>query len=141
MRPSPASPNSQPHRPRLAVIPCRKNGFDVESYGTGSCIKLPGPSADKPNVFEFGKATYAEIYDTLSAKDHSMCVCRGALSRLGTLGAVVTVWIWSRKKVRFVSSYPYSAKLLPPGTRKTACCPCWTGISASRKSPKSFSWP
>ena len=40
-------------------LPIRKRGYNVESYGTGSCVKLPGPTIDKPNVYDFS-VTYDE---------------------------------------------------------------------------------
>jgi RNA polymerase II subunit A C-terminal domain phosphatase SSU72 len=54
---------------RESTHPNSKAGYSVKSYGAGQCIKLPGPSADKPNVYEFGKVTYEEILQDLSQKD------------------------------------------------------------------------
>ena len=45
-----------------------KKGFHVRSFGTGSVIKLPGMSADQPNVYEFG-TTYDEMYQDLIEKE------------------------------------------------------------------------
>ncbi|KHJ91234.1 Ssu72-like protein [Oesophagostomum dentatum] len=47
----------------------RKRGFNIESYGSGNQVKLPGTAADKPNCYEFGKTTYEFIYNDLKAKD------------------------------------------------------------------------
>jgi len=49
-----------------------KKGYNVESYGTGDKVKLPGPTPDKPNVYEFGVAHYDYIYQDLSNKDRHM---------------------------------------------------------------------
>lgn len=47
----------------------RKRGFNVESFGSGSQVKLPGPSPDRPNCYDFGVATYEFIYNDLKQKD------------------------------------------------------------------------
>ena len=46
----------------------RKKGFRVQSFGTGNQVKLPGPSPDKPNVYDFS-VTYDEMYKDLWRKD------------------------------------------------------------------------
>lgn len=48
---------------------------NVSSYGTGSQIKLPGPSRTQPNVYDFG-ISYREIYEDLMSKDAQLCVSK-----------------------------------------------------------------
>jgi len=55
-----------------------KKGFRVRSYGTGDKIKLPGPSASQPNVYEFG-TSYEEIHSDLARSFYleGCCVLHG----------------------------------------------------------------
>mmetsp|Transcript_6371 Transcript_6371/g.18052 ORF Transcript_6371/g.18052 Transcript_6371/m.18052 type:complete len:204 (+) Transcript_6371:61-672(+) len=59
----------------------RKRGMCVKSYGTSTVVKLPGPSATKPNVYEFG-TPYETIYQELKAKDMDLYKQNGVLSML-----------------------------------------------------------
>ena len=58
-----------------------KKGYNVDSYGTGDKVKLPGPTADKPNIYEFG-TSYEEIYTDLSRRDKIMYTQNGILNML-----------------------------------------------------------
>ena len=59
----------------------KKKGFDVESFGTGEKIKIPGKSAREPNVYPFG-TTYEYIYQDLVTKDNRLYTENGLLHML-----------------------------------------------------------
>ncbi|XP_063973500.1 RNA polymerase II subunit A C-terminal domain phosphatase SSU72 [Diachasmimorpha longicaudata] len=58
-----------------------KKGFNVQSFGTGDKVKLPGSGPDRPNVYDFG-TTYDEIYNDLLAKDKQLYTQMGLLHML-----------------------------------------------------------
>ena len=45
---------------------CILSGMTVESYGTGTQVRLPGKTAMEPRIFKFG-TPYAEMYRSMSA--------------------------------------------------------------------------
>jgi len=59
----------------------QKKGYNVESFGTGDKVKLPGSSPDKPNVYEFG-TSYEHIYHDLLTKDKTLYTQNGLLHML-----------------------------------------------------------
>jgi hypothetical protein len=58
----------------MLIFVVRKKGFRVSSFGTGNQVKLPGPSPDKPNVYDFS-ITYDEMYKDLWRKDPDLYPC------------------------------------------------------------------
>ncbi|KAK6175581.1 RNA polymerase II subunit A C-terminal domain phosphatase SSU72 [Patella vulgata] len=58
-----------------------KKGFRVRSFGTGTQVKLPGPSPDKPNNYDFS-ITYDEMFNDLSQKDPELYTQNGILHML-----------------------------------------------------------
>ncbi|KAK9888554.1 hypothetical protein WA026_000800 [Henosepilachna vigintioctopunctata] len=58
-----------------------KKGFDVKSFGTGDKVKIPGSSADRPNIYEFG-TSYDDIYQDLLFKDKALYTQNGLLHTL-----------------------------------------------------------
>jgi RNA polymerase II subunit A C-terminal domain phosphatase SSU72 len=53
------------------------------SFGTGSLVRLPGPSMDKPNVYHFNSTTYRTIHDELATQNTALYTHNGLLKMLG----------------------------------------------------------
>ncbi|KAL1848564.1 RNA polymerase II subunit A C-terminal domain phosphatase [Paecilomyces lecythidis] len=64
---------------RLSTAP---TPYPVISFGTGSLVRLPGPSITQPNVYNFNSVSYAQIYDELYQKDPRLYRNNGLLTML-----------------------------------------------------------
>ena len=64
---------------RLAAPP---SSYPVISFGTGSLVRLPGPSITQPNVYNFNTISYSHMYDELLAKDPRLYRNNGVLPML-----------------------------------------------------------
>ncbi|KAL2809353.1 RNA polymerase II subunit A C-terminal domain phosphatase ssu72 [Aspergillus granulosus] len=56
--------------------------FPVISFGTGSLVRLPGPSITQPNVYNFNSTSYSQMYDELFSKDERLYRNNGILNML-----------------------------------------------------------
>ncbi|KAL4796556.1 RNA polymerase II subunit A [Aspergillus venezuelensis] len=58
------------------------SAFPVISFGTGSLVRLPGPSITQPNVYHFNSTSYHQMYNELLAKDERLYRNNGILNML-----------------------------------------------------------
>ena len=54
--------------------------YPVISFGTGSLVRLPGPSINLPNVYPFNSVSYSQMYNELSTKDSRLYRQNGVLA-------------------------------------------------------------
>ncbi|BAE56420.1 unnamed protein product [Aspergillus oryzae RIB40] len=64
---------------RLSTAP---SPFPVISFGTGSLVRLPGPSITQPNVYNFNTTSYSQMYEELYSKDERLYRNNGLLNML-----------------------------------------------------------
>lgn len=53
------------------------------SFGTGSLVRLPGPTITQPNVYHFNSTTYRAIHDELAEQNAALYTNNGLLNMLG----------------------------------------------------------
>ena len=56
--------------------------YPVLSFGTGSLVRLPGPSITQPNVYPFNSTSYESMYQELTIKDPRLYRANGLLTML-----------------------------------------------------------
>ena len=56
--------------------------YPVISFGTGSLVRLPGPTITQPNVYPFNVTSYDTIYNELSNKDPRLYRQNGILNMI-----------------------------------------------------------
>ncbi|KAB8360608.1 hypothetical protein FH972_024346 [Carpinus fangiana] len=56
--------------------------YPVISFGTGSLVRLPGPSISQPNVYNFNTSSYETMYNELDSKDPRLYRANGILNML-----------------------------------------------------------
>lgn len=64
---------------RLTTAP---SPYPTISFGTGSLVRLPGPSISQPNVYTFNSTSYNAMYNELLSKDPRLYRANGILPML-----------------------------------------------------------
>ncbi|KAI0186153.1 protein SSU72 [Xylaria flabelliformis] len=74
---------SNQNRSMEAHLRLSQANYPVISFGTGSLVRLPGPTIHQPNVYPFNKVSYDTMYKELDGKDHRLYTANGLLNMLG----------------------------------------------------------
>ena len=115
--------SSNMNRSMEAHLQLAAHGFAVESYGTGTHVKLPGPSADRPNIYEFG-TPYSTILTDLKAQDENLYIQNGVLSMLErnvTIKPSPQPWKEAMAKAFGLASSGAEGEALPPLQEEQLC--------------------
>ncbi|KAG6039413.1 RNA polymerase II subunit A C-terminal domain phosphatase [Claviceps citrina] len=73
---------SNQNRSMEAHLRLSQANYPVISFGTGSLVRLPGPTITQPNVYQFNKTSYDSMFKELEAKDGRLYRSNGILSML-----------------------------------------------------------
>jgi RNA polymerase II subunit A C-terminal domain phosphatase SSU72 len=77
-----ASNNNRSMEAHLRLTTAPSGPYPTISFGTGSLVRLPGPSITQPNVYNFNHTSYASMYDELLQKDPKLYRANGILPML-----------------------------------------------------------
>jgi RNA polymerase II subunit A C-terminal domain phosphatase SSU72 len=76
-----ASNNNRSMEAHLRLSTSEKQ-YPVISFGTGSLVRLPGPSISQPQVYNFNTTPYNKMYEELQAQDARLYRNNGILNML-----------------------------------------------------------
>uniref|UniRef100_L2FA59 RNA polymerase II subunit A C-terminal domain phosphatase SSU72 n=1 Tax=Colletotrichum fructicola (strain Nara gc5) TaxID=1213859 RepID=L2FA59_COLFN len=71
---------SNQNRSMVSHLRLANANYPVISFGTGSLVRLPGPSITQPNVYHFNKTSYDSIFKELESKDPRLYRLNGVLN-------------------------------------------------------------